>query len=157
MLTVNQVLLRPPEDSPPHLVGSACSLQLPGELGELGVVLFAPVLQARLVVGVSFFECRCCGADISHGGASALHDDTCFVDHAPGKALSLQRACFFSSSAVAEDSAILQLQRRKRSMLAGGRVSGLGRGLRSKRHHGGRRPRHEIYRLHSNDIQRTIC
>ena len=79
----------------------ACSLQFPGELGKLGVVLFAIVLHARLVVGVSFFECHCCGADISHGGASALHGDACFIDHAPGKALSFQRACFFSSSAVA--------------------------------------------------------
>ena len=40
-------------------------------------------------------------ADVSHGGASTLHSNSCFVDYAPGKALSFQPAYFFSSSAVA--------------------------------------------------------
>ena len=38
-------------------MGNACSLQLPGVIGELGVVLFTLVLQICLVVGVSFFKC----------------------------------------------------------------------------------------------------
>ena len=87
--------------SPLHLVASAYSLQLPGELRELGVVLFALVLQACLVVSMSFLKCRRRRANVFHGGASTLHGDACLIDQAFGEALSSQQACFFSSSAIA--------------------------------------------------------
>ena len=101
MLTVGRVLPHLLENWPLHLVSSARSLQLPGELGELGVVLFALVLQARLVIGVSFLEYCHCKANIFHGGASTLHSNACLKDHVLGKAFSSQWACLFSSSAVA--------------------------------------------------------
>ena len=64
------------------------------------MVPFALVLQARFVVSISFFKCCCYRANVSHGRASTLHGNSCLIDHTSGKALSFQRAYFFSSSAV---------------------------------------------------------
>ena len=65
------------------------------------MVLFALVLQARLVVVVSFLECCHHRANVFHGGASTLHGNPYLIDYTLGKALSSQWACLFSSSAVA--------------------------------------------------------